>query len=189
MTENSVGNIVSDPPYLIFFMSSKWDTAPHAPTPEDEESEEASDHENLEFHKKWLKEAFRVLKPGGVAKIFSATRTYHRLAQAMEQIGFRDLKIEAWCYGSGFPKSLSVEKALDRHLGKSAEREVVGSYSVSRDLTRNGRTGDELISPVPVTGTTLTVTAPVTEAAKRWAGYGSALKPAWEPFLVGRKPL
>ena len=88
---------------------------------------------------------------------------------------------------SGFPKSLDVSKKIDAAAG--AEREVIGTYPVSRDLTRNGRTGDEAISPVPVTATTLNITAPATDAAKQWEGFGTALKPAHEPLVLARKPL
>jgi len=96
------------------------------------------------WHAEWLAEAYRVLPPGGVLKAFSGTRTYHRLAAAMEAVGFEDVKLVAWAYGSGFPKSLDISKALD----KRAEN----------------------------------------DAAKRFDGWGTALKPSWEPVLVGRKP-
>jgi hypothetical protein len=77
-------------------------------------------HDNQEWHRQWLTEAFRVLQPGGIAKVFSATRTFHRLAAAMEQVGYGDLKIECWCTGQGFPKSLNVFKAVQA-LGRSEE--------------------------------------------------------------------
>lgn len=133
----------------------------------------------------WAREAFRVLKPGGYLLAFGGTRTWHRLAAAIAAAGF-DVDGEiAWCYGSGFPKSLDVSKALDKSAG--AEREVVGNYSVSRDLSRNGRIGDEAISPVPVMGATVNITIPTTTDARRWDGWGTALKPAWEPVVVARK--
>jgi len=109
-------------------------------------------HAQQAWHLAWLKEAFRVLRPGGVVKAFSATRTFHRLVAAMTEAGFRDVKLEAWCYGSGFPKSLNISKALLR----KAEGDMVP---------------DGLV-----------------ELAKKWDGWGTALKPAWEPFVVGRKP-
>lgn len=96
-----------------------------------------------EWHRQWLAEVFRVLKPGGIIKVFGATRTFHRMAAAMEQVGFIDLDLEAWIYGSGFPKSLNIHKKLC-----------------------------ELESP----------------EAQRYEGFGTALKPAWEAFVVARKP-
>ena len=104
-----------------------------------------------EWHFQWLQEAFRVLQPGGVIKAFSGTRTFHRMVAAMQDAGFRDLRLEVWSYGSGFPKSLNIGKALDKAAG--AVREVVA-----------------------------------TEAPQQWEGWGTALKPSWEPVVVGRKP-
>ncbi len=110
------------------------------------------EHSNdvIEWHKDWLREAHRILKPGGIIKAFSATRTYHHLAMAMEQVGFTDLSIEAWTYGSGFPKSLNISKSIDKKLGK----------------------GDGEAA---------------TKEAAQFDGYGTALKPSWEPFVVGIK--
>lgn len=110
------------------------------------------------WHLMWLREALRVLVPGGVAKVFGATRTFHRLAQAMEQVGFildpRE-SMEVWAYASGFPKSLNIAKKIDERAGIDTSDPNWG---------------------------------PVTPEAKLWSGYGTALKPAFEPFLVGRKP-
>jgi len=108
----------------------------------------------------WATECLRVLKPGGYMLAFGGSRTWHRLTCAIEDAGFEIRDSIAWLYGSGFPKSLDVSKAIDKAAG--AEREVVG-------LNPN--------------------TAPATEAAKQWHGWGTALKPAFEPIVVGRKPL
>ena len=138
-----------------------------------------------EWHQEWLAEAYRVLAVGGVAKVFSGTRTFHRLAPAMVAAGFQDLHMDAWIYGSGFPKSHDVSKAIDKHLG--VEREVVG--------TAKGRSGPS----VQPHGASVfnddgyqwkeeyPVTVAATDEARAWQGWGTALKPAWEPVLIGVK--
>ena len=117
------------------------------------------------WHVAWLSEVYRILVPGGTVKAFGGTRTFHRLAAAMEEVGFADVRLEAWGYGSGFPKSLDVSKALDRHAG--VERVV------------SGQTGER--SPM--------LTTPTSVDAHTWNGWGTALKPAWEPVVVGHKPV
>lgn len=159
------------------------------------------------WHEGWLREVFRVLKPGGVAKVFAAPRTMHRLATAMESVGFvlnPGHSCEAWTYGSGFPKSLNVSRTLDRQLGVLADREVigykqgVGGENLNDIVNERGSirsTEDPGGKGVGAYGTgakqvaiTIPVTAPASPEAKKWDGYGTALKPAWEPFIVGRKP-
>jgi site-specific DNA-methyltransferase (adenine-specific) len=126
-------------------------------------------------------ECLRVLKPGGHLLAFAGTRTQHRMAVRIEDAGFEIRDMIAWVYGSGFPKSLDVSKAIDKAAG--AEREVVGISPHSANRTAgaiwNG-TGDE---------PQRNITAPATEAAKQWAGWGTALKPSLEPITVARKPL
>ena len=92
-----------------------------------------------DWHRGWLAEAFRVLKPGGVIKAFSGSRTCHRLAAAIEDVGFVNVDVEAWGYGSGFPKSLDVSKAIDK--SKGLERKVVGT---KRGVRGADGTGHEL---------------------------------------------
>jgi len=142
----------------------------------------------------WLVECIRVLEPGGLIKAFSGTRTRHRLAVAMEQVGFSLEAQEAWCYGLGFPKSLNVSKALDKYFG--AEREVLGRYQLPPDAN-SGRAGKSFLGRGggPRPGMTHefkqaggVISRPATPEAERFDGYGTALKPAWEPVLVGRKP-
>jgi site-specific DNA-methyltransferase (adenine-specific) len=156
--------IVTDPPYSLDFMGKTWDKV-------------------LPPVEVW-RECLRVLRPGGHALIFGGTRTYHRLACAVEDAGFEVRDCLMWLYGQGFPKSLNVSKAIDKAAG--AEREIVGRGSSGR--TAIGGTGDRALS-----GTDGTlghdITAPATEAARLWSGYGTALKPAWEPILLARKPL
>lgn len=166
LPDNSVDSIVTDPPYGLEFMGKKWDY--------DVPPEEV-----------W-RECLRVLKPGGHLLCFAGTRTQHRMAVRIEDAGFVIRDMIAWVYGSGFPKSLDVSKAIDKAAG--AEREVVGIKTVSRDFTagegediafRSGRPGQ----------TEVPVTAAATPEAQRWEGWGTALKPALETITVARKPL
>jgi len=132
-----------------------------------------------EWHVRWLTEVFRVLVPGGILKAFGGTRTFHRLAVAMERVGFVHLDFLAWTYGSGFPKSLDVGKAVAAH--KLTGR----SDSLQTGAGMRDRSGQHW-SEFPQTGpTSRTNDKPVDP---EWAGWGTALKPMWEAILVGRKP-
>jgi DNA modification methylase len=171
MDEASVDAIVTDPPYHLTFMGRSWD---HAPTPA----------ESQRLHLAWATEALRVLKPGGHLLAFGGTRTYHRLACAVEDAGFEIRDSVIWLYGSGFPKSLDVSKAIDKAAG--AEREIVGKSEtcIGPSMSemyghREGRNWQEANS----------VTAPATPEAQQWQGWGTALKPAHEPIVLARKPL
>jgi hypothetical protein len=157
----------------------------------------------------WAAECLRVLRPGGYLLAFGGTRTFHRLACAVEDAGFEIRDSIAWLYGSGFPKSLDVGKAIDKAAG--AQREVIGvdesvrarKPSVAAHAVAPGgvyRWGDEHYTwdDLPdagkayVTGRVASageITAPATPAAREWAGWGTALKPAFEPVVVARKPL
>jgi len=173
LTLEDVGAVVCDPPYLISFMGKDWD---------------ATAEGNQEWFARWLKLCFNLLPPGGIIKVFSATRTFHRLAAAMGGVGYADINLEAWGYGSGFPKSLNVSTAVDKHFGKLEEREVVGENPSSRpdSKKKSGRGFDTHLGEEGA-GVQL-ITAPATEEAQRFDGWGTALKPAWEPFIVGRRP-
>lgn len=230
MPDNSVDSIVTDPPYGLSFMGKKWDY-------------------DVPAVEVWA-ECLRVLKPGGHLLAFAGTRTQHRMAVRIEDAGFEIRDMIAWVYGSGFPKSLDVSKAIDKRGGASvawfgpwfrkwredngitqkqvaalfpsksggltgcvanwelglnmptaeqfnlirdtfdlpfdsveeAEREVVGQQRGTMLAVAPGQDNDR-------SATTLDITAPATDAARQWQGWGTALKPALEPITVARKPL
>lgn len=144
------------------------------------------------WHEAWLRLVFRALVPGGLVKAFGGTRTFHRLGAAMEHAGFEIVGLEAWAYGSGFPKSLDVSKAIDAAAG--ATREVVGMKSDPRYMSPRTNSPAHMDRERGTDGghgqghPAAQVTAPATPEAAAWSGWGTALKPAWEPFLIGRKP-
>ena len=142
------------------------------------------------WHLQWLQEAHRVLEPGGIIKAFSGTRTFHRLAAAMEQAGFTDIRLEAWVYGSGFPKSLNIGMAIDKAArgapqGGPDPLKRGGESRPNRNvLNMGGKDGQAPTGLSDVYGGRVLVS----EKAKLWEGWGTALKPSWEPVLVGTKP-
>jgi len=155
MPDCSIDSIVTDPPYGLSFMGKKWDY----------------DVPSVEI---WA-ECLRVLKPGGHLLAFAGTRTQHRMAVRIEDAGFEIRDMIAWVYGSGFPKSLDVSKAIDKDAGHWRGRAGVvasGNGSMSGGNYERTPKGE-----------------PVTEAARQWQGWGTALKPALEPITVARKPL
>ena len=161
---DSVDAIVTDPPYGLSFMGKRWDY--------DVPSEEV-----------W-RECLRVAKPGAHLLAFAGTRTQHRMCVRIEDAGFEIRDMIAWVYGSGFPKSMDVSKAIDKDAG--AEREVVGRSARPSGLHR-GKIAD--YSPSNADDFKPVTTAPATESARQWQGWGTALKPALEPITVARKPL
>ena len=147
---------------------------------------------NAEFQKwftKWAKECLRVAKPGAFMFVFGGTRTFHRLTCAVEDAGWQIRDCLMWLYGSGFPKSLDISKSIDKAKGK--KRKVIGS---KRGVRGADGTGSENNMPGKATGIKqvgidIDITAPTSKLAKLWDGYGTALKPAWEPIIVAMKPV
>lgn len=161
LSDNSIDSIVTDPPYELGFMGKSWDST------------------GIAYDVGLWRECLRVLKPGGHLLAFGGSRTYHRLACAVEDAGFEIRDQIMWVYGSGFPKSLNVSKAIDKAAGVEFVAEPasgVGFMNSNNDgynttLNKLSRTGES------------------TDDAKQWAGWGTALKPAHEPIVMARKPL
>jgi len=165
LADNSIDSVVTDPPYELGFMGKSWDAT------------------GVAYSVELWQEVMRVLKPGGHLLAFSGSRTYHRMAVAIEDAGFEIRDQIMWIYGSGFPKSHDVSKGIDKQAG--AEREVVGiNDNVVRESKIEG--GSDYGG---FTKANSDITAPATAEAKQWQGWGTALKPAHEPIVVARKPL
>jgi DNA modification methylase len=251
LADSSIDAIVTDPPYELGFMGKKWDSS------------------GIAYNVELWRECLRVLKPGGHLLSFGGTRTWHRIAVAIEDAGFEVRDSIAWMYGSGFPKSLDISKAIDKEAGDNAESGLVAEYllkhntfstvsefreylnkhvvganhsggsaqgwtTVSTDgqvkprvptieqrkllkfddlnaqVWRHGRKGQpgEAWAEREVIGqqtqgklavapgqdndrsqVELDITSPATPEAQQWEGWGTALKPAFEPVIVARKPL
>lgn len=245
LEDASIDAVVCDPPYELGFMGKSWDSS------------------GIAYNVDVWRECLRVLKPGGHLLAFGGTRTWHRIAVAIEDAGFDIRDSIAWLYGSGFPKSLDVSKAIDKSTGENRARQLrftewmrstgvtarqideatgtnMGSHYLSSasqpsiatadlfDAMRHllpevpeeierlvaERTGIEWTayknrevigqttkarstsgsSALPTVGggtvyKTWDETAPATPDAQKWQGWGTALKPAFEPVIVARKPL
>jgi DNA modification methylase len=167
--EHSIDSIVTDPPYGLAFMGKNWDRA--VPPVEI-----------------W-RECLRVLKPGGHLLSFAGTRTQHRMACAIEDAGFEIRDMIAWVYGSGFPKSLDVSKAIDKAAGAERETKRI-QYSPQQLNCKAGQNERPWMKEAERVGYhELQGDTPATPAAAQWQGWGTALKPALEPITVARKPL
>ena len=165
--DESVDSVICDPPYGLEFMGKAWDKY----TPLDFEL----------WCAKWAAECLRILKPGGHLLAFGGSRTWHRLAAGIEDAGFEIRDSIAWLYGSGFPKSMDVSKAIDKAAG--ATREVVGRLRGAHNGSVVG------LGEAPSRASEYDATVAATDAAREWEGWGTALKPAFEPVVVARKPL
>ena len=159
MPDNCIDSIVTDPPYGLKFMGKKWDY-------------------DVPSVALW-KEAYRVLKPGAHVLSFGGTRTYHRMVVNIEDAGFEIRDQILWIYGSGFPKSLDVSKAIDK---------AAGEY-VPGDVLPSSRATGKSVSGIATAFRLKTAANPQSDLYRQWQGWGTALKPACEPICLARKPL
>jgi site-specific DNA-methyltransferase (adenine-specific) len=160
MPDNSVDSIVTDPPYELGFMGKAWDSS------------------GVAYDSALWAECLRVLKPGGHLLAFGGSRTYHRLGCAIEDAGFEIRDQIMWVYGSGFPKSHNVSKAIDKAAGVSFTAEPASGVGFMNDTDDGYNT----------TLNRLTRSGETTPEAQQWEGWGTALKPAHEPIVMARKP-
>ena len=204
MPDNFVDAIVTDPPYGLSFMGKEWDSfgtdtrqvgdehfwVPNNPYGRSKvrygwnqnKSKLRDSMEMFQFAMTPIfEEALRVAKPGAHLLCFGGTRTFHRMACAIEDAGWEIRDCIMWTYGSGFPKSMDVSKAIDKHLGKKREK-VPNPNNAKPSPQDTGRYG--AYGP-----TNYVEPTPITDAAAQWDGWGTCLKPAWEPIIVARKPL
>lgn len=161
---------VTDPPYGLSFMGKEWDK--EVPGPE------------------FWKEAFRVLRPGGHLAAFAGTRTAHRMVCAIEDGGFEIRDSLAWVYGQGFPKSLDIGKSMAalRQTGQASPM-AIRQASMGADYTPAPAAGTPgygveggRVHGTDGLGATLT-------PDQEWDGWGTNLKPGWEPIILARKPI
>ena len=263
--DNEIDAIVTDPPYGLEFMGKKWDKLNlNVPFTENEKGGLGGYKHHIRFgnkgtdmqewHYNWAVEALRVVKPGAHMLAFGGTRTHHRLMVAIEDAGWEIRDTLGWIYGSGFPKSLDMGKAIDKkpnYFLAPKMRDILNQYRIRAGLsikqindhfgfatTGSGMAHHWMTHPTQPTVPTeeqynelkrlldiqdtsldilyleaqreiigktigykthyggaqpknreINLTIPATDAAKQWNGWGTALKPAWEPIILCRKPL
>lgn len=173
IASDSIDAVVTDPPYGLSFMGKRWDY-------------------DVPAVEVWA-ECLRVLKPGGHLLAFAGTRTQHRMAVRIEDAGFEIRDMIAWVYGSGFPKSHDVSKAVLAHEiagGSSPKKRRMATMGEGYSLGETaGKIGVEQSMERVRADAVRIDPAKLTDAARQWQGWGTALKPALEPITVARKPL
>lgn len=170
LNPNQFDSIVTDPPAGIAFMGKSWD------------SDKGGRDQWIAWLSQVLKECYRVLKPGAHGVVWSLPKTSHWTAIAIEDAGFEIVDCVMHLFGSGFPKSQNISKMIDKELG--AEREVIGSRKAD-DI----RGGALINSENKNRQHTIDITASATPEAQKWEGWGTALKPSYEPWWLIRKPI
>lgn len=172
MESESVDSLVTDPPAGISFMNKEWD------------SDKGGRDGWIAWMTEVMRECHRVLKPGAHGLVWAIPRTSHWTATALENSGFEVRDVVTHLFGSGFPKSLDISKAIDKAAG--AEREIVVTIKKTPSASKCHEGWER---PWAKDKTTMDITAPFTDSAKKWQGWGTALKPASEHWILVRKPL
>lgn len=178
VADNSIDSIVTDPPYELDFMSKSWDRS------------------GIAFRKETWEKFYNVLKPGGYLLAFGGSRTFHRIACAIEDAGFEIRDTIMWLYGSGFPKSMDIGKAVESKLvtGSANTQEwknlegtkvKTGDWGVNENCFRYGARPSDYSADGHMRTEKVDYK---TEEGKKWDGWGTALKPSYEPVIVARKP-
>lgn len=190
LADNSIDAVVTDPPYALVSIGKRFGK-PGAKNSSKDAYKRASagfmgkswDTGEVAFATEFWAEVYRVLKPGGYVLAASATRTYHRLAVAIEDAGFEIRDMVSWLYGSGFPKSHDVSKAIDK--AKGCERAKVRIPVAAVGNLKARQDSRPFIEAAMERG----YHEAVSDEAVFWQGWGTALKPACEPWVMARKPL
>lgn len=159
---NSIDAIITDPPYELGFMNKLWDSS------------------GIAFNVNAWKKCFEVMKPGAYLLAFGGSRTFHRIACAIEDAGFEIRDTIMWLYGSGFPKSMNIGFAIDKRNGV----ESIDTGILSPNARPNGNKETNLYE-LGTVGKEFTIK----KANNEWNGWGTCLKPAYEPIIVARKPV
>ena len=205
-TLDPVEAVVTDPPYGLEFMGQDWDklnvVADPAAVGGFQDGAGGNSYSRIRIRygrsdpaqmQAWFVQHFSAirdaLKPGGHLLAFGGTRTHHRLMVGIEDAGFEIRDVIMWVYGAGVPKSHDIGKGIDKDAG--ATREVIGRYTSPEGTTgpHSGGHGLPLASFSADGSGRADITTPSTDAATQWDGWGTALKPAWEPIIVARNPL
>ena len=176
----TIDSIVCDPPYELNFMGKGWDNS------------------GIAFQPNTWKQCYEVLKPGGYLLAFGGSRTFHRIACAIEDAGFEIRDTIMWLYGSGFPKSMALDKALESKLttgnaNKTEFHKLNGELEEKHHYGFTTANKEQGIRPKDYTiegasNQYLKELEATTELAKEFKGWGTALKPSFEPIIVARKP-
>jgi DNA modification methylase len=179
--------VVTDPPYGLEFMGNEWD----APW------KKCGHNGRSPYYQEWFQqraeEILRVAKPGAHLLSFGGTRMWHRMACAVEDAGWDVRDTIMWVYGSGFPKSMDVSKAIDKMIGAKRRKVTKEEYALTKgkfgaNVSDIGRDMSDTLYKLGMRGNIVS-NKPATDTAREWDGWGTSLKPSYEPILLARKPL
>jgi len=222
--DNSIDSIVTDPPYGLEFMGKDWDKLGASIEPTSTSAGGALAYSSArvrygksvksmqQWHYKWAKECLRVAKPGAFMFVFGGTRTFHRLACAVEDAGWQIRDCMMWFYGSGFPKSKDIGKEFDRQACRKQLKKKLGRKPTKKEFEKawkkfrkvigqkGGRYKDDFKNnkgkfvdardvELPDRINLGEITVPISKLAQLWDGYGTAFKPSWESIIVAMKPV